>query len=800
MIKGYSIVFSALLWGELCLLGASGCHSSQEASSGQLSATLVSTRFNVADNMAAAVEMQLSGEPFAVLLGYNLTGFNRTDTVTDQYSPDGGVWITDPLGYALAVETYEYSKQPMNNLSFESGAGLSLLYGPLINPSQETVNTNPNALTTRFQHFSAEALAGGAAGTNIIVSPAPVLNPLNYYGFPGLWPQFAEFSSFDPTIQPVPGQVPHCLMGGNGNATASVGSFAYGGGVPPTGLFVSDYECDYNSLNLPDRDAQVTKTLSPDAFGYAVWKQGIWTINYWGTLQDTQGNAITGLVNLADLPQVGQPGNTVVGQYPDPNDPTGLTMLDGGAPGVYLGDIPVEGWQGLTMQEEAQNKAVFILDSLLTADGATLTGAPSILAADQYSYDSPLLWFPAVVSVVETPTTEYPIEQDLYFPQPTSLAITDGSSQLKNLSGLLGGFSEAFAWTDQNNANVGGSVPFLATYDGDPFAEDDGLPDGQSTMHDWSLGILKIALVDLDRLHFDPVNQVLVDSATVSGGQIARGTTVTTIELAKSILALRNAFRGLNGSLQLYSNDTPDTQGVPAALDSAQLSSATYNGTLESHIISLIAAEADFLSTKLISPTGAVANGYDLGAQASDPSPTNLEAEAGAIRALLDAYLATSDEAYRSMATLVYADFQSRFWISSSRLFRTTAGVDNLMQYTPIRFGMLTGAMRQYYKLVASSPLQQQTVGVQLLAELVRSYKLVINGWDDRNQDNVIQYPEECLASGMEMAERMLTGELGLPKDHGDRDSDCVKELSVRGLPAALAGELDIQVPTPGAL
>jgi hypothetical protein len=107
--------------------------------------------------------------------------------------------------------------------------------------------------------------------------------------------------------------------------------------------------------------------------------------------------------------------------------------------------------------------------------------------------------------------------------------------------------------------------------------------------------------------------------------------------------------------------------------------------------------------------------------------------------------------------------------------------------------------MRQYYKLVASGPTQQQTVGVQLLAELVRSYKLIVNGWDDRNQDNVIQYPEECLASGMEMAERMLTGELGLPKDHGDRDSDCVKELSIRGLPAALAGELDIHVSSASA-
>jgi hypothetical protein len=789
----------------MAILAAAGlwaCQSAPQTPQGVISATLVSTQFDVANHMRAAVEMQLSGEPFAVLLGYTLAGFNRTDTLTDQYNPcaiDGGsCWQTDPLGYALAVETYEYSKQPMNELSFESGAGLSLLYGPLINPTGQTVTTNPNAWTARFQQFAAESLAGGPVGTNIIVSPAPQLNPLNYYGFPGLWPQFAEFSSFDPSIQPVPGQVPTCLMGGDGNATASLGSFGYGGGVPPGGLLVSDYECDYNSLNLPDRDNQVTKTLTPEALGYALWKQGIWTTNYWGALQDTAGNAITS-VAPADITQVGQPNNKVVGQYPDPNDPTGLTMLTG-APGVYLGDIPVEGWQGLTMQEEAQNKAVFILNSLLTADGATLTGAPSTLAADNYSYDSPLLWFPAEVSVVDTPTTEYTIQQDLFFPKPTSFAITDGSSHLEGLSGLVGGFGEAFAWTDANNPNVGGSSPFLATYDGDPFAADDGLPDGQATMHDWSLGIMKIALVDIDRLHFDPTNQVLVDTVTVSNGSVRRGTTVTTAELAESIIALRNAFRGLNGTLQLYSNDTPDTHGVPAALDTAQLTGASYTGTLENRITSLIEAQANFLSTKLISSSGAVANSYDLSAGAPDPSATTLESEAGAIRALLDAYLATSNYAYRDLATLVYADLQNRFWMSTPRVFRTTAGVDDLMQYTPLRFGLLTGALRQYYKLVASGPTEQQTTGAQLLAELVRSYKLVVNGWDDRNQDNVIQYPEECLASGMEMAERMLTGELGHPQDHGDRDSDCVKELSIRGLPAALAGELDLHVPSPSAL
>ncbi|HUB08995.1 MAG TPA: hypothetical protein VMB50_18445 [Myxococcales bacterium] len=797
------------------LVVAAGCQTAVSGPPGMLSAQLVNTRFEVADHMRASWEMQLSGEPFATLLGYNLAGFNRTLTVTDQYSPDGGSqYVTDPLGYTLAVETYEYSKQPMNNLSFESGAGLSLQFGPLINPQQQVQFPAYYALADRFQQFAAESQAGGygacpngtgcpagsycqstfcypkdaGTGTGLVASPPAPDNPLNPYGWPGLWPVFAEFRSFDPTIQPNPGSIlkQNCVL--------DTGALAYGSAAVFQGgtLLVANYECDYNSLNLPDRDAQVDKTLTPDAMGYATLKQGIWSINYWGTLHDSAGNPITS-VAPSDMASVGQPGNQVIGQFADPTDPTGQRLLSG-TQGVYLGDIPMEGWQGLTMQEETANKAAFLLGSFLTADGVNLTGASSVLLADQYSYDSPLLYFPAAVQVTEAPTVQddSTLQDDIFFPKPTSFTISDGSSQLAALSGLIAGFGEAFAMTDQNNPQVGGSVPFLATYDGDPFPPDDGLPDGESTLHDRALGILKIALVDLDRLHFDPVNQVLVDSATVSNGAVTLGTHVTTVELVEAILALRNAYRGLNGTLQLYSNDTPDTQGVASALDTAPLTGATYQGTLEAHLTDLIRAEADFLSVKLVGPSGSVANGYDLSAEAADGSATDIASELAAIRGLLDAYLATSDNKYRELATVVYADLQQRFWMNDVRCFETTAGVTDLMQYTPLRFGFLTGALRQYYKLVASSPAQQGQ-GAQLLAELVRSYKLVLNGWDDRNEDDVVQYPDECLATGMEMAERALTGELGHPQDEGDRDHDCVKELSYRGLPAALGAELDIR-------
>jgi hypothetical protein len=298
-----------------------------------LSAELVNTRFEVAEHMRASREMQLSGEPFAEILNYNLAGFNRTLPLTDQYDPcvaagTGTCPRTDPLGYALAVESYEYSKQPMNNLSFESGAGLSLMFGPVLNPTQVVGDPAFELLLTRFQQFAGETNSGGPAGTNLIVSPAPVSNHLNWYGWPGWWPVIAEFTDFDPTIFPQPGPINLCTPGGNS------GSFSYGGTgiVAAKSFLIANYECDYNSLHLPNRSQQTSMAISPESLGYPVWKQGLWVINYWETLQDTAGNGIT-QVAAADLAQVGQPNNTVVGQYPNPNDPTGETLMDG-APGV----------------------------------------------------------------------------------------------------------------------------------------------------------------------------------------------------------------------------------------------------------------------------------------------------------------------------------------------------------------------------------------------------------------------------------------------------------------------------------
>ncbi len=745
-------------------------------------AELTDSTFDTANHFLASIEMQISGEPFSQLLGYNLAGFDRFNTQTDLYfDPVTGRPSIDPLAYSTAVESYEYSKQPMNNTSFESGAGLALAYGPVLNPQQLTGDAGLALLVNRIQTFAIESNAGGPPGANFVVSPAPAANPLNILGWPGYWPAFAEFSSFDPTIAPST----------NGNVLFCSFTAGYAGSGAGAQV-IGDYECSYNSLNLPNRDSQVTKTLEPDALGYATWKQGLWVINYWGTLHDVAGNGITN-VAAADIPQVGVLGNTVVGQYPDPTDPTGQALIDG-SPGVYLGDIVIEGFQGQTMIEEMDNKAKLLAGTLVTGDGKTFSGFATTADALNYDYTSPLRWWPAQTMVTEISQPPVPGNSWKYFPQPAHFAPIDGSSHLRGLTALAGGFGTYYALTDFNNTQVGGLPSSLATFDGDPFAADNQIADGEETPHDHALAIIKVALVDIDRLHWDAANQVLVDTATVANGSVQRGTIVTALDAAWAIIGMRQALRSIGSTLTLYSNDTPDTQGIPTVLDGVKNDGAP--APLPQRTLQLITAEADFIVNKLTDATGAVASSYDVSAGTRDMSPTRLESEAACIRALLDAYLATSNEKYRDAATLIYNDMDTRFYMQDVRAFRTVVGESNRIVWTPLAHGTVMGAMRQYWKLVARRPGNER-VAAELLQRVKRQNKLVLNGWDDANGDDVVQYPAECTGAGLQMGERALTGELARLADHGDRDRDCVPEISTVHHPSALGSELVLQRVSP---
>ena len=93
---------------------------------------------------------------------------------------------------------------------------------------------------------------------------------------------------------------------------------------------------------------------------------------------------------------------------------------------------------------------------------------------------------------------------------------------------------------------------------------------------------------------------------------------------------------------------------------------------------------------------------------------------------------------------------------------------------------------------------------------LARLNKLVLNGWDDRDYDREIAWPDECVRvdggglprGGLQMAERSLTGELGRLNDEGsgggppttDREKDCVPAIDAAQVSAALADAVTFTV------
>jgi hypothetical protein len=573
------------------------------------------------------------------------------------------------------------------------------------------------------------------------------------------------------------------LTGANGGTQTPVG---YAG--LSSLINISDYECSDTTMHLANRDSQVEKVLEMDALGRATWKQSLWIINYFQQMHDYLG-AQWSNVATTDQAQVGQPGNTVV---PNNGDPT----MGVGVAGTYIGTSDLEGFQGLTMTEEIDNKAVLLLTQLTSNDAMSLGGFSNLLSALNYDYTTPLRYFPHAIAVTEQPGTAGAEEQ------PTTFTLQDATSQLPDLTALIGGFSEIFAVTDANNSQVGGAQPALVVFDGDPFPADDGQPDGEQTLHDRALAVLKVALVNLDRLHLDSKTGVLVDTAQLTKGSggltVSRSTHATTVEVVYSLVALRAAYRSLTSQLTEYSDATPDHVALHSALDGTSMAGAPGGATMAARIRQLLFAQAEFMRQKLVDSTGLAYNGYDIGSNAPDSTPLAVESQAAMVRGLLEAYLVTSDVSYRDLGQKAYGVLDTQFFHPALRVYRPTQGEETNFVFTPSRFGIIQSALRQMYIQIGAAP-GNDALRAELETRIGRLNKLVLNGWDDRNANNHVDYPQECMnvqgglpRSGLQMGERALTAELGLYHGQltGELDADCVPNLSYVNLPATLASQI----------
>ncbi len=773
-----------------------------------ITATVNSTRFVTREHMIAAAEMQISGEPLAEAMGRDLSAYSRDMLPPNLYHDIAAqsFWIDLP-GFSTGIESYEYSKQPMNNLAFEAGAGTSLAYAPRIDTDGATGSAATAHLAALIQHYAAGSNALGRfvfpAGTFPTGNATGDVNPTgvgtgadNPLGWPGIWPTAHVFRSFDPVIDPTNAVALQCAITSDDNPL--------GVGEPET---CADYECSATTLHLRDRASQIDPTITPGADGFSGWKYGLWVLNYLQVMHDATEAGVAS-VAPADLATVGVPGNTIVG-----DDGTGTAT----APGTYLGSSDIEGFQAQLFILEMDARADDWLARLSTADGVTLSGFASIADALAYKYSSPLRWFPGQIHVAES-------DDGSGFPAP-SYSLFSADSDLLDLVGLAMGYATFYALTDTHNLDVGGAQPALAYFDGDPFPGDNQLADGEATLHDRALAMMRVALIDLDRLHSDPASGVLVDTVTMTGATPTRGHTVSTTSIAYAAIGLRTVLRSLGSQLELYSNNTPDTAVFGTPLDALAIDAPGQPQlTFSARLAQLVRAQGELLLEHLTDASGRAYSGWDVAAGAPIDQSDSLDAHTAAIRGLFAASLATGDQRYRDRAMAVFTRMQATFYDPVARMYVATPAPVDAVEYTPLRFALLQSTLREVYELVATRPGGEALLPV-IEDRLARLDKLVLNGWDDRDRNQQVDWPAECAVprvinnvplGGLQMAERTLTGETGRSDpftlidsdaqfDEGsdvptsDRDHDCVPEIDDAHLPAGLADSVTFAIARPGS-
>jgi hypothetical protein len=232
--------------------------------------------------------------------------------------------------------------------------------------------------------------------------------------------------------------------------------------------------------------------------------------------------------------------------------------------------------------------------------------------------------------------------------------------------------------------------------------------------------------------------------------------------------------------------------------------SLTFSARLEQ----MLRAQAALLYDHLTDASGRAYDGWDVAAGAPVDTDDTLDAHTAAIRGLFAAFFATGDTRYRDRAMAVFQRMQAVFYDPVARIYSATPAPVDDVEFTPLRFALLQSALRDVYEVVASRS-GGESLELPLEALLARLNKLVLDGWDDRNKNDLIDWPDECTAvsgavplGGLQMGERTLTGETGSLGDGAtinrfptiDRNENCIPEIDDAHLPAALADSVTFHI------
>ena len=128
------------------------------------------------------------------------------------------------------------------------------------------------------------------------------------------------------------------------------------------------------------------------------------------------------------------------------------------------------------------------------------------------------------------------------------------------------------------------------------------------------------------------------------------------------------------------------------------------------------------------------------------------------------------------------------FYDPDARIYTATPAPVDSVEFTPLRFALLQSALRDIYELVATRPGRRGARADARGAARRGSNKLVLNGWDDRNRNPLVDWPDECVErassglprGGLQMAERTLTGEIGSFQERSRRGRCATADVGSR--------------------
>src|SRR5208282_3986850 len=192
--------------------------------------------------------------------------------------------------------------------------------------------------------------------------------------------------------------------------------------------------------------------------------------------------------------------------------------------------------------------------------------------------------------------------------------------------------------------------------------------DGQATLHDRTLGIIRVAFIDLDRVHTIPVSlppngappgprgAITVDTATLSGGVATPGSTVTMTTLAHVLIGLRQTILSLNGKISEYGAADPDPSTdllgilnpIPIHPPASADEEAGVAPLFSSRVRAVFMENAKLLRDVLTNGDGTVFNGATVvnGVLTPTAGTATLDSQAAAVRGLTEAFLVSNDPTY----------------------------------------------------------------------------------------------------------------------------------------------------------